>query len=78
MLFRVRRDNWNWEGRTYNVGEIVEISDDNPRIRPMIEQSRVIEYESGPKPENMPQGVPIGMSREEFNAVTSPEVNLLH
>lgn len=44
MTFRVRKDNFVWDGVKYNQGDIVDIPDGNPRIRAMVEQSRVIEY----------------------------------
>jgi len=62
MLFRVRRDNFIWEERQYSKGEFVDIPDGNPRIRAMVEQSRVIEYANVEKPTE-PQGTPVQILR---------------
>ena len=62
LLFRARKP-IQWDGVKYEIGDLIEIDENNPRIRAMIEQSRHIEYANVEKPSE-PQGNPVTMIRE--------------
>jgi hypothetical protein len=62
MLFRVRKA-LIWDGKQYEPGEMVEIQEGNPRIRPLVEQSHHLEYANRDKPSEV-QGTPIRVETE--------------
>ena len=57
MLFRVRKE-LTWDGVHYDPGEMVEIEENHPRLRTILEQSHHVEYANRDKPEE-PQGIQV-------------------
>ena len=45
LTFRARKA-VRWDGKDYEPGDLLEIEEGNPRLRAMIEQSRILEYAS--------------------------------
>lgn len=45
MRFRVRKP-FAWEGKDYQVGQVIEIPEGHPRLRALIEQGRFVTYDS--------------------------------
>lgn len=62
MLFRARKP-IVWAGKSYEIGDILEIEEGNPRIRAMVEQSHHLEYANREKPSE-PQGMSVTVIRE--------------
>ncbi len=62
MLFRARKP-IVWAGKSYDVGDLIEIEEGHPRIRAMVEQSHHIEYANVEIP-SKPQGTPVSIIRE--------------
>jgi len=74
MLFRVRRDDFIWNGIRYMKGEILDIPENHDRIRPLVEQSHVLEYANVDMPEEA-QGTPVGTVQErEIIVVHNPSL----
>lgn len=62
MLFRARKP-IVWNGKSYAIGDLVEIEEGNPRIRAMVEQSHHLEYANRDKP-SAPQGLSVTVLKE--------------
>lgn len=62
MLFRARKP-IVWDGKSYEIGDLLEIEEGNPRIRAMVEQSHHIEYANRGKPSES-QGLSVTVIKE--------------
>lgn len=45
MMFRVRRP-FMWEGQDYEVGDVIDIPENHPRLNAMVNGSRHIVYDA--------------------------------
>ena len=62
MLFRARKP-IVWAGKNYDIGDILDIEEGNPRIRAMVEQSHHLEYANRDKP-SQTQGITVSVIKE--------------
>lgn len=62
MLFRAKKP-IIWAGKSYEIGDILDIEEGNPRIRAMVEQSHHLEYANRDVPPEI-QGNPVTIIKE--------------